>query len=155
MIYKKKGFTLVELLAVMVILSLILVLVAPNVLNSMNMSKKNAMIIYAKKMISLSKENIENNRVINEIPSNDVIYSLYNVKQAPAGAYARLTSENTQYRGCVKVSNALTTNPTYKVYLVDNQNGYKIVGLEYKDLNSTSVIQKETTVYKYDKDVCP
>ena len=68
-IKNKKGFTLVELLAVMVVLALILVLVAPNVLNSMNNSKKNAMVIYAKKMISTAKENVEAGKLSGDITS--------------------------------------------------------------------------------------
>lgn len=51
----KKGFTLVELLAVLIILSLILFIVAPNVLNMMERSKKQKFLADAKEMISLAK----------------------------------------------------------------------------------------------------
>ena len=55
----KKGFTLVELLAVMVVLALIIVLVAPNVLQSMNQSKQSAMKTFAKRMMNEAKTQYE------------------------------------------------------------------------------------------------
>lgn len=47
----KKGFTLVELLAVIVILALIMVLVLPNVMDSMNSAKQQTFLLYANRML--------------------------------------------------------------------------------------------------------
>ncbi len=51
----KKGFTLVELLAVLIILSLILFIVAPNVLKMIERGKKQRFVADAKEMIALAK----------------------------------------------------------------------------------------------------
>lgn len=51
----KKGFTLVELLAVLIILSLILFIVAPNVLNMIERGKKQKFLSDAEEMISMAK----------------------------------------------------------------------------------------------------
>lgn len=50
---KKNGFTLVELLAVIVVLALIMVLTIPAVLNIMNNSRRNTFVLYAKDVIRL------------------------------------------------------------------------------------------------------
>ena len=47
----KKGFTLVELLAVIVVLALIMVLVLPNVMDSMNSAKQQTFLLYANRML--------------------------------------------------------------------------------------------------------
>ena len=51
----KKGFTLVELLAVIVILALLLVVVANNALPAMNNAKKNSLEVYAKRVVDQAK----------------------------------------------------------------------------------------------------
>ena len=48
---KKKGFTLVELIATIAILSILIVLVAPNVLGKFKESRINAMIIQESKLV--------------------------------------------------------------------------------------------------------
>ncbi len=47
----KKGFTLVELLAVIVVLALIMVLILPNVMDSMNSAKQQTFLLYANRML--------------------------------------------------------------------------------------------------------
>lgn len=51
----KKGFTLVELLAAMVILAAIMVIAVPNVMGILNNSRANAYVEDAKKLISLAE----------------------------------------------------------------------------------------------------
>lgn len=51
----KKGFTLVELLAVIVILALLIVVVATTALPAMNNAKKNALETYAKRVVENAK----------------------------------------------------------------------------------------------------
>ena len=53
----KKGFTLVELLAVIVILALLIVVVANSVLPAMNNSKQSALKTYAQRVIQAAKSN--------------------------------------------------------------------------------------------------
>ena len=47
----KKGFTLVELLAVIVILALIMVLTVPTILDQMNSARQSSFLLYAEEML--------------------------------------------------------------------------------------------------------
>ena len=47
----KKGFTLVELLAVIVILGVIMIIAIPSVLNTLESSRKSTFSLYAKKVV--------------------------------------------------------------------------------------------------------
>lgn len=56
----KKGFTLVELLAVVVILSIIMAIAVPNVISTLDRNKKVTYIGDAKKLIALAKNQMGN-----------------------------------------------------------------------------------------------
>ncbi len=53
---KKKGFTLVELLAVIAILAILVIIAIPNVLKMFNDSKKNAFMVQARKTANVAQE---------------------------------------------------------------------------------------------------
>ena len=53
---KKRGFTLVELLAVIAILAILVIIALPNVLKMFNDSKKNAFIVQARKTANVAQE---------------------------------------------------------------------------------------------------
>ena len=53
----RKGFTLVELLAVIVILALLIVIVANTAIPAMNNAKKKSLQTYAEKVVQKAKEN--------------------------------------------------------------------------------------------------
>ena len=55
----KKGFTLVELLAVIVILALLIVITANTVLPMMNKTEKSGMITYADRVLSTAAASVQ------------------------------------------------------------------------------------------------
>ncbi len=57
---KKSGFTLVELLAVIVILAVILTIAIPNVISSLDKSRRDTFVADAKKFLSLARYEIGN-----------------------------------------------------------------------------------------------
>lgn len=59
----KKGFTLVELLGVIVILSIIMLIAIPNVVSTLERSKKDTYIADAKKMVSLIQYEIRKDKI--------------------------------------------------------------------------------------------
>ena len=59
----KKGFTLIELLGVIVILSIIMLIAIPNVVSTLEKSKKDTYIADAKKMVSLVQYEIRKGNV--------------------------------------------------------------------------------------------
>ena len=67
----KKGFTLVELLGVIVILSIIMLIAIPNVVSTLERSKKDTYIADAKKMVSLIQYEIRKDKI--SIPGNTAV----------------------------------------------------------------------------------
>lgn len=55
----KKGFTLVELLAVIIVLALIMVFAVPSVLGTMNTARSKSLRLYAQRMVSKAEEYIQ------------------------------------------------------------------------------------------------
>ncbi len=53
---KRNGFTLVELLAVIVVLAIIMVIAIPSVLEAMNNAKKNSFVLYMEKVFKSTSE---------------------------------------------------------------------------------------------------
>ena len=53
----KKGFTLVELLAVIVVLAIIMVLTLPTIMNSMNSARQSTFLLYASRMLDTAADN--------------------------------------------------------------------------------------------------
>ena len=78
----KKGFTLVELLAVLVILGIVSFIAVPNVIELINGNKKDAILGDARKMISYAKSEVLVNKIyrdsgshkfkLNELNKNDL-----------------------------------------------------------------------------------
>ncbi len=73
----KKGFTLVELLAVIVILALIMVFAVPQILNVMNDSKKKNFQLYAQRFMQSVSDYYQSKGLLNE---QDKITTKYNGK---------------------------------------------------------------------------
>lgn len=85
----KKGFTLVELLAVIVILALLIVVTANTVLPMMNKSKQNAMVVYAERVLNTASSFFQADSITDSATSKN--YSI-----------AELMGEDNYY-GCVNV----------------------------------------------------
>ena len=87
----KKGFTLVELLAVIVVLALIMVLTVPSVLTSMNSARQSSFLLYAGKMIESAQGKYQSQLLIG-VPAT--CYSLESLSD----------NASTQYSGTVQVT---------------------------------------------------
>lgn len=110
----KKGFTLVELLAVIVVLAIIMVLTVPSVLSSMNSARQSSFLLYAGKMIEAAQGKYQSESLLT----------------TPSTCYTLSTlsgNGSTQYKGVVKVSTGTDGGPVFKLQMYDGnyQIGFK------------------------------
>ena len=77
-----KGFTLVELLAVIVILAIIMIIAIPNVLSVMEQSKKKSFITFAQKINKQVQEKYLQDSMTKSYPISDGYnYIIYNIDE--------------------------------------------------------------------------
>ena len=76
----RKGFTLIELMGVIVILSIIMLIAIPNVTSTLEKTKKDAYIADAKKFVSLVQYELRTGNIEKPTPSNYVIVHLGDLK---------------------------------------------------------------------------
>lgn len=109
----KKGFTLVELLAVIVVLAIIMVLTVPSVLSSMNSARQSSFLLYAGKMLEAAQGKYQSESLLTT-PGEcyDLTYLSGN--------------GSTQYSGYVFVTADTEGNLTFKLRMYDGnyQIGY-------------------------------
>ena len=110
----KKGFTLVELLAVIVVLALIMVLTVPSVLTSMNSARQSSFLLYAGKMIESAQGKYQSQLLIGVRATG---YSLESLSD----------NASTQYSGTVQVTYDENNTPIFKIQMYDKsyQIGFK------------------------------
>ena len=114
----KKGFTLVELLAVIVVLAVIMVIAIPTVIDSMNSAKKSSFAMYGQKMLNAAMSKVQGD-------------ALNGVGAKAVYKFSELVASSGQYKGYV--SYASNTN-TYTVYFYNTD--YMASGVSYDDLES-------------------
>ena len=66
----KKGFTLVELLAVIVVLAIIMIIAMPNIVRAMNAARESAFRTYSRRVIGTAVGNFEADNLLNEDMTN-------------------------------------------------------------------------------------
>ena len=72
----KKGFTLVELLAVIVVLAIIMIIAIPNVLNAMTTAKEKSFVIEARKILNKAQEQYNTEELTGTHTDTDGCYAL-------------------------------------------------------------------------------
>ncbi len=86
----KKGFTLVELLAVIVVLAIIMVLTLPTIMNSMNSARQSTFLLYASRMLDTAADKYQSDALLNGGES------CYTIEQLNNG-------NTTKYHGIVRI----------------------------------------------------
>ena len=104
----KKGFTLVELLAVIVVLAFVMVLAAPSVLSSMNSARQSSFMLYAEKMLNAAQSRYQADQLI-QLMDDTYCYNIAELSD----------SKTTQYSGFVIVTNGSKQTAEYKIQMFD------------------------------------
>ena len=107
----KKGFTLVELLAVIVVLAIIMVLTLPTIMNSMNSARQSTFLLYASRMLDTAADKYQSDALLNGGES------CYTIEQLNNG-------NTTKYHGLVRIED---NGNTVKIQMYDDnyQIGFK------------------------------
>lgn len=108
----KKGFTLVELLAVIVVLAIIMIIAIPSVMESMNNARRNSFAIYAQKVMNTVQAKVQS-----DLLSGNTVATCYTLPTLMGTGVGN-------YTGHVNVTNPNSDNPTYTLYLSDNNYSY-------------------------------
>lgn len=135
----RNGFTLVELLAVIVILAIIMIIAIPNVISTMNMAKKKSMIEFAHKVLKRIEEVMMENQLMGysyPLPA-EKNYIIFDIKKDLG------LSSSGDYRGFVAcVVNYNNTESWYELTIYDGESILKYD--EYAGIVDPS--KKEITV---------
>lgn len=109
---KKNGFTLVELLAVIVVLAIIMIIAIPSVLDTMNQARKQSFALYVNKVVTAVQQQYTYDSNGGAIQGAGLY--VYDITQDLG-----LTSTGS-YKGYVTVNANDVDNPKYIIELYDN-----------------------------------
>ena len=115
----RKGFTLVELLAVIVILAIIMIIAIPSVLSTMNTAKRKAFDEYIDKVASGAQKKLTSDELIGKSVTGCVIYDIKNDLDF---------SSTGDFEGYV-----LINSNTNEIYVSLHDNEYYVSSLRYGD----------------------
>ena len=125
----KKGFTLVELLAVIVILGVIMIIAIPSVLNTLESSRKSTFSLYAKKVVVAAEKTNYQEELQQKITGKG-IYT-YDIKED-------LDFNSTgNYEGYVVIDNCTENEKQFYLYLNDGTN----MVYDYHDNDENEVLE--------------
>lgn len=145
----KNGFTLVETLAVLVLLSILLMIAVPSISALMEINKKNTFVTDSKRFLAKVENEVERNVEIDYPKSNEILYfqlkyfNQNDFKKSPYG-----TSYDEEYsfvtlKATYSDDNKEPSGLEYKVYLIacegDNNCYGTINGLQDDSLNKNNI----------------
>ena len=117
-----KGFTLVELLAVIVVLAIIMIIAIPSVMETMENARKGTFKIYAQKVLTKAEETFQSDILLGNIDATgSTCYDFTKLGLTRSG----------NYRGKVSVTYDDQLKPTFKLWLSDNS--YSVNGIPVEE----------------------
>lgn len=143
-----KGFTLVELLATLTILSIIMLVAVPNTLSVLDKNKKETYISDAKRFVALAESEIRNNDKIDTEYGGFIVFRLDDLNDGTFDKDADNKSYNqtNSYVAVYKKGTAADYQFIYYVQLLGEKRGIPLT--EVKSINRTSVasVRSDTNI---------
>lgn len=139
----KKGFTLVELLAVIVVLAIIMVLTLPTIMNSMNSARQSTFLLYASRMLDTAADKYQSDALLNGGESCYTIEQLNNgntskyhgiVRIEDNGNVMKVQMYDDNYQIGFQAKMDGDTRLLVETDASGNINGEKSGGVTYKDI---------------------
>lgn len=139
----KKGFTLVELLAVIVVLAIIMVIAIPSVMDSMQNARQGAFKIQAEKVLNKAQEKYSTDLLMNSLPTG-ISGAAGNPSTSVRFTGTYNSTSYTVY--CYTISHlGLSSNDTYKGYVIMLINSSAELKQSYVTMTDASFsVTKET-----------
>ena len=131
----KKGFTLVELLAVIVVLAIIMIIAIPNVTEAMNNSKKSSLVLEAKKAYSAAVQMVASDELLNGSINAKTCYTFSYLDIKGGGKYSGYVTVDTTAAGANTISSKV-----YKVTITDKD--FNLTGISDTELNAADAGSK-------------
>ena len=126
-----KGFTLVELLAVIVVLAVIILIAMPAVMNSMEKARRNAFAVEANELVKIA-QTAYSDLMMKNLTGNSYCFSYQYLKDA-----GFLEKNDTNYSGSVSVNIDSNGKASYKIWLT-NKN-FMIDGKTVSEIETSKI----------------
>ncbi len=146
--WNNKGFTLIEILAVVVIIAVIMILVIPNILGTMKTTKKQALKEYAMKSFNEAQklyESEEFSKIQHGSSDSDFQTNTYGY----VITLSTLESIQDKYKGCVLIAPGNNNEYFMFIYITDGDYMYKnVIKSEIKDTEpqANTLPKNETSI---------
>lgn len=142
----KKGFTLVELLAVIVVLAIIMIIAIPSVMDSMNSARKGAFKIYVQKALGQAQTKYQSDLLLNDTTYKTVAISNAATRGVETTGYCYTldilglrTGGASKYSGYVIVTKDSSGSKNY-FYATMKDDNYNVANQSYTTLETASNI---------------
>lgn len=133
----KKGFTLVELLAVIVVLAIIMLIAMPSVLGTLNDAQKGTFKVFAQKVLNKAQEKYQADTMLGTYPAlinSSYCYPINSSIKDPTEDESLGMPSSGNYKGYVIVIIDEHLVPTFYLTLTDNN--FSVTHVEYAALEN-------------------
>lgn len=137
----KKGFTLVELLAVIVVLAIIMVIAVPTILGNLNIAKKKSFQLEAQRILDNAMA-FYNSETLMGTPNLGTFTHADSTTKEACYNFSDFNMTPSGYEGFVIVNHSTSGDTTeYKIYLTNNT--YSYVGATYSNVYADKDIMND------------
>jgi len=134
-----KGFTLVELLAVIVVLAVIILIAMPSVMSAMEKARRNALITEAAEITKVAQTAYADD-IMNNVATGNQSGTCYPLKWLVSNGF--LDKNTTNYTGSVLLTVDTNGKATYKIWLSNGM--FAIPGVISNEITNTSLTNSKS-----------